>query len=62
MSLAAAQDHQERYYRRDLPMSIKYMEEGVYERLRDYLSLLSRTELLTALVCKSSFGKVKGSI
>ena len=62
LSMLTANTHQDRYFRTDLQQAVQDLELGVYQRIRRYFSLLSRTELLTALAAKSSFTKIKGKL
>ena len=76
LSLLTANTHQDRYFTTDLPRCMAGLELGVFQvrsgywrlrnctvlqRVRGYISLLARTELLTTLVSKSSFCKIKGA-
>ena len=60
LSMLTANTHQDRYFMTDLQQAVKNLELGVYQRIRKYFSLISRTELLTALAAKTSFTKIKG--
>ena len=60
LSMLTANTHQDRYFRTDLQQAVQNLELGVYQRIRKYFSLMSRTELLTTLASKSSFTKIKG--
>ncbi|XP_053574589.1 F-BAR and double SH3 domains protein 1 isoform X2 [Bombina bombina] len=51
LSLAAANAHLDHYYLTHLPAIMKCLDGDLYERLRDYLTLISKTELNT---CKST--------
>lgn len=35
------------------------MEQGVYDKVAEYLTLMGRTELLTCLATQNSFGKIR---
>ncbi|XP_062986117.1 F-BAR and double SH3 domains protein 1 isoform X2 [Elgaria multicarinata webbii] len=45
LTLAAASAHLEHYYHVELPTIIKMQDGGIYERLRDQLTVISKTEL-----------------
>ncbi|XP_075458119.1 F-BAR and double SH3 domains protein 1 isoform X4 [Ascaphus truei] len=51
LALAAANAHLNHYYLTHLPNIMKCLDGDLYERLRDYLTLISKTELNT---CKST--------
>ncbi|KAM4678312.1 F-BAR and double SH3 domains protein 1 [Discoglossus pictus] len=51
LALAAANSHLNHYYLTHLPDIMKCLDGDLYERLRDYLTLISKTELNT---CKST--------
>lgn len=59
LSLAAANAHQNRYFTVDLQCAMTSMENYVYERVADYLTLMGRTELLTCSATQHSFGKIR---
>ncbi|KAF6200570.1 hypothetical protein GE061_005013, partial [Apolygus lucorum] len=59
LALAAANAHQTRYFVVDFQNTIQTMESGVYERVADYLMLISRTELLTCTATQTSFNRIK---
>lgn len=59
LSLAAANAHQTRYFTVDLQTTMNTMENYVYERVADYLTLMGRTELLTCHATQNSFGKIR---
>ncbi|XP_073974020.1 FCH and double SH3 domains nervous wreck isoform X2 [Rhodnius prolixus] len=59
LSLAAANAHQTRYFVVDFQNTIQIMEANVYERVADYLMLISRTELLTCTATQTSFNRIK---
>ena len=62
LSMLTANTHQDRYFRTDLQQAVENLELGAYQRIRRYFSLISRTEILTALAAKSSFNKIKGNL
>ncbi|KAM5171189.1 F-BAR and double SH3 domains protein 1 isoform 2-T2 [Mantella aurantiaca] len=51
LALAAANAHLDLYYLTHLPEIMKCLDGDLYERLRDYLSLINKTELN---ICKST--------
>ncbi|CAA9997559.1 unnamed protein product [Nesidiocoris tenuis] len=59
LALAAANAHQTRYFVVDFQSTIQTMEAGVYDRVADYLMLISRTELLTCTATQTSFNRIK---
>ncbi|XP_015585910.1 F-BAR and double SH3 domains protein 2 [Cephus cinctus] len=59
LSLAAANAHQNRYFVVDLQSTLQYLEQGVYDKVAEYLTLMGRTELLTCLAMQNSFSKIR---
>ncbi|XP_046409814.1 protein nervous wreck isoform X1 [Neodiprion fabricii] len=59
LSLAAANAHQNRYFVVDLQTTMQFLEQGVYDKVAEYLTLMGRTELLTCLATQNSFGKIR---
>ncbi|KAM7354913.1 FCH and double SH3 domains nervous wreck isoform 3-T6 [Cochliomyia hominivorax] len=59
LSLAAANAHQNRYFTVDLQTTMTTMENYVFERVAEYLTLMGRTELLTCSATQNSFGKIR---
>ncbi|XP_076169428.1 protein nervous wreck-like isoform X1 [Ptiloglossa arizonensis] len=59
LSLAAANAHQNRYFAVDLQNTMQYLEQGVYDKVTEYLTLMGRTELLTCLATQNSFTKIR---
>ncbi|CAH1389617.1 unnamed protein product [Nezara viridula] len=59
LSLAAANAHQTRYFVVDFQNTIQAMEANVYEKVAEYLMLISRTELLTCTATQTSFNRIK---
>lgn len=57
--LAQANAHSDRYFNVDLDGCIRVMEVDVYERLKDYLTIMGRTELLTCSAAQTSFTKIR---
>lgn len=55
LCLAAANAHQTRYFVVDLQLCMTTMESGVYDKVAEYLMLMSRTELLTCSAIQNSF-------
>lgn len=37
----------------------QYLEQGVYDKVAEYLTLMGRTELLTCVATQNSFGKIR---
>ena len=62
LSMLTANTHQDRYFRTDLQQAVENLELGAYQRIRRYFSLISRTEILTAVAAKASFNKIKGNL
>lgn len=59
LSLAAANAHQRRYFLVDLQTAMQIMENSVYERVAEYLTLIARTELLTCSATQTSFTRIR---
>ncbi|CAG5082072.1 Similar to nwk: Protein nervous wreck (Drosophila melanogaster) [Cotesia congregata] len=59
LSLAAANAHQNRYFAVDLQTTMQYLEQNVYDKVQEYLTLMGRTELLTCMATQNSFGKIR---
>ncbi|XP_044014210.1 protein nervous wreck isoform X1 [Aphidius gifuensis] len=59
LSLAAANAHQNRYFAVDLQSTMQYIEQGVYDKVQEYLTLMGRTELLTCMATQNSFGIIR---
>ncbi|ODN02242.1 F-BAR and double SH3 domains protein 2 [Orchesella cincta] len=59
ISLAIANAHQDRYFNVDLDGCIRTLEGDVYEKLKEYLTILGRTELLTCSAAQNSFTKIR---
>lgn len=59
LSLAQANAHQNRYFTVDLQTTMTTMENYVFERIADYLTLMGRTELLTCSATQHSFTKIR---
>ncbi|XP_039174766.1 F-BAR and double SH3 domains protein 2 [Crotalus tigris] len=55
LTLAAANAHQDRYYQTDLVNIIKALDGNVYDHLKDYLMIFSRTELEICQSVQSTF-------
>ncbi|KAM6447654.1 F-BAR and double SH3 domains protein 2 [Liasis olivaceus] len=55
LTLAAANAHQDRYYQTDLVNIIKALDGNVYDHLKDYLMVFSRTELEICQSVQSTF-------
>lgn len=59
LSLAQTNAHQNRYFTVDLQTTMTTMENYVFERIADYLTLMGRTELLTCSATQHSFTKIR---
>lgn len=59
LSLAQANAHQNRYFAVDLQTTMTTMENYVFERIAEYLTLMGRTELLTCSATQNSFSKIR---
>ncbi|KAK8388013.1 hypothetical protein O3P69_020117 [Scylla paramamosain] len=59
LTLAASNAHQRRYYEVDFERFLRTMECDMYDKVAEYLTLMSRTELLTCSATQSSFNKIK---
>lgn len=59
LSLASANAHQNRYFAVDLQTTMTTMENYVFERIAEYLTLMGRTELLTCSATQNSFSKIR---
>ncbi|KAL0279947.1 UNVERIFIED_CONTAM: hypothetical protein PYX00_001390 [Menopon gallinae] len=59
LSLAAANAHQRQYFLVDLQSAVQVMENNVFERVAEYLTLISRTELLTCSATQTSFTRIR---
>ncbi|XP_075738370.1 FCH and double SH3 domains nervous wreck isoform X1 [Rhipicephalus microplus] len=58
LALVAANAHQSRFYETDLPDILQSLDCDVSEKVKDYIQLMSRTELLTVTACNSSFSRI----
>ncbi|XP_054929352.1 F-BAR and double SH3 domains protein 2 isoform X2 [Dermacentor andersoni] len=58
LALVAANAHQSRFYETDLPDTLQSLDCDVSEKVKDYIQLMSRTELLTVAACNSSFSRI----
>ncbi|KAG9491033.1 hypothetical protein GDO78_006407 [Eleutherodactylus coqui] len=58
-ALTAANAHLDLYYQSHLPDIMKVLDGDLYERLRDYLSLINKTELST---CRSTQERFRDSL
>ncbi|XP_069510228.1 F-BAR and double SH3 domains protein 1 [Ambystoma mexicanum] len=61
LTLAAANAHLEHYYLTDLPAVMKSLDGDLYERLRDHLTMISRTELDTCHSLQERFRIILGA-
>ncbi|EFX73637.1 hypothetical protein DAPPUDRAFT_57919, partial [Daphnia pulex] len=59
LQLASANAHQNRYFHVDLQNVVKTLDGGMYEKVAEYFSIMSRTELYTCSASQFSFGKIK---
>jgi len=59
LQLASANAHQNRYFHVDLKTVIKTLDGGMYEKLSEYFSIISRTELITCSAWQNSYGKIR---
>ncbi|XP_067136146.1 uncharacterized protein nwk isoform X2 [Centruroides vittatus] len=59
LALVAANAHQSKYYNNDLPDVLQLLDCDIYEKIKEYIQLISRTELLTCAACQSSFNMVQ---
>ncbi|XP_023245872.1 F-BAR and double SH3 domains protein 2 [Copidosoma floridanum] len=62
LALAAANAHQIRYFSIDLQTAMQTMEQGVFDKIADYLSIMARTELLTCAAINNSFTTVNNQV
>ncbi|XP_077519125.1 FCH and double SH3 domains nervous wreck isoform X1 [Amblyomma americanum] len=58
LALVAANAHQNRFYETDLPDILQSLDCDVSEKVKEYIQLMSRTELLTVAACNSSFSRI----
>lgn len=59
LSLASANAHQNRYFTVDLQTTMTNLENYVYDRVAEYLTLMGRTELITCSATQHSYSKVR---
>lgn len=59
LSLASSNAHQNRYFTVDLQTTMTTMENYVFERIAEFLTLMGRTELLTCSATQNSFSKIR---
>ncbi|XP_042896047.1 protein nervous wreck [Parasteatoda tepidariorum] len=59
LALIAANAHQTKYYENDLPDLVQYADCDIYDKVKEYILLIARTELLTCAACQSSFSIVQ---
>nr|XP_033783400.1 F-BAR and double SH3 domains protein 1 isoform X2 [Geotrypetes seraphini] len=55
LTVAAANSHLEHYYLTELPAVMKFLDGDLYDRLRDHLTLISKTELETCQLAQKQF-------
>ncbi|KAJ8687996.1 hypothetical protein QAD02_023791 [Eretmocerus hayati] len=59
LALAAANAHQNRYFVVDLQSTMQYLEQGVYEKVAEYLTVMGRTELRGCQAMQTSFSLIR---
>ncbi|KAK7086069.1 F-BAR and double SH3 domains protein 2, partial [Halocaridina rubra] len=59
LALASCNAHQRRYYEMDFERILRTMECEMYDKVAEYLTLMSRTELLTCSASQASYNKIK---
>ncbi|KAG8200260.1 hypothetical protein JTE90_021915 [Oedothorax gibbosus] len=59
LALLAANAHQSKFYENDLPELVQYIDCDIYDKVKEYILLIARTELLTCAACQSSFNIVQ---
>ncbi|CAG7723878.1 unnamed protein product [Allacma fusca] len=65
IALAVANAHQDRYFNVDLDnclrgaILLQTLEGDVYDKLKEYLTVIGRTELLTCSAAQNSFSKIR---
>ncbi|CAG0915479.1 unnamed protein product [Notodromas monacha] len=59
LQLAASNAHQKRFYNVDLPQVLKALECDVYEKMREYLSFYTQTELKTCVAMQAAFTEIQ---
>lgn len=59
MQVSAIRTTNEVNYIKKMFRQFQYLEQGVYEKVAEYLTLIGRTELLTCLATQNSFGKIR---
>lgn len=59
LALAATNAHQRRYHEVDLPELMRAMDSDAYEKVAEFLQILSQTELFTCAATHSSYSNVK---
>ncbi|XP_050733609.1 protein nervous wreck-like isoform X14 [Eriocheir sinensis] len=59
LSLVSSNAHQRRYYEVDFERILRTMECEMFDKVAEYLTLMSRAELLTCSASQSSFNKIK---
>ncbi|XP_068201143.1 protein nervous wreck isoform X7 [Palaemon carinicauda] len=59
LTLSSSNAHQRRYYEIDFERILRTMECEMYDKVAEYLSLMSRTELLTCSASQSSYNKIR---
>ncbi|XP_064117381.1 protein nervous wreck-like isoform X7 [Macrobrachium nipponense] len=59
LTLSSCNAHQRRYYEIDFERILRTMECDMYDKVAEYLSLMSRTELLTCSASQASYNKIR---
>ncbi|XP_037801241.1 protein nervous wreck-like isoform X9 [Penaeus monodon] len=59
LALTAANTHQRRYYEIDFERVLRTMECDMYDKVAGYLTLMSRTELLTCSASQVSYTRIR---
>jgi hypothetical protein len=59
LQLAATNAQQKRFYNVDFPQILKAMECEVYEKMREYLSFYTQTELRTCSAMQAAFTQIQ---
>ncbi|CAL1262749.1 unnamed protein product [Larinioides sclopetarius] len=59
LALIAANAHQNKFYEKDLPDLVQYLDCDMYDKVKEYILLIAHTELLTCAACQSSFNIVQ---
>ncbi len=60
LSITTANSHHQRYYSTDLPYFMTILDGNFYDRLRDYYSIFTTTEIEIGTYARACFEKVQG--